>query len=534
MNDGPVVVEEGAGPRVLFATAELSPLSRVGGLADASAGLVVALRRSGVEVEVVVPDHDGTPALVGATCRSVPAPEWVGPATARTGLVDGIGEVTAISFDGLERPHPYNDPTTGLGWHDNDRRYLAFSAVVAAMAAASRPDVVHLNDWHTAAAAAWLPDDIASMLTVHNLAYQGDCDPGWLALFGPRADAFDHHGRCNPLAGGIRLADRVVAVSPAYAVESRHPATGAGLHELVRERGSNYLGIRNGIDVERWDPMTDPFLPASFDADDLDGKRRCREILGELLGFAPDHFGAADDREPVVGVLCRFVDQKGVDIACGLASKLAGIGARMVLMGRGEPHHEALARQVVGAHPDRVAYLPRSEEELAHLVVAGSDMLLVPSRFEPCGLTPMEAMRCGTVPVVNPVGGLRNTVVDADADRVRGNGFIAPAPDEVGMWLALSRAVRSFRDPARWAEIQRRGMCADWSWKTPGEHYREIYGELTGCPSVAPAAEASAAVAPAAAPVVVPVVAHAAPPVVALPNRGWRATRPVAMQPRFG
>jgi len=291
---------------------------------------------------------------------------------------------------------------------------------------------------------------------------------------GAQAQVFGHRERCNPMAGGIRLADRVVAVSPAYAIETRHPSGGAGLHELLRGRGSNYLGIRNGIDIDRWDPATDPFLPAPFTAEDLDGKRLCRETLTDLVGLG----GHGLDHEPIVGVLSRFVDQKGIDIACGLASKLAGIGARMVLMGRGEPHHEAMARQVVAAQPDRVAYLARSEEELAHLVVGGCDLLVVPSRFEPCGLTPMEAMRCGTVPVVNPVGGLRNTVIDADADRVRGNGFIAPAADEVGMWLALSRAVRAYNDPARWAALQRRGMCTDWSWRVPAEHYRELYDEL--------------------------------------------------------
>lgn len=469
-----MVVEDG-GPHVLFATAELSPLSRVGGLADASAGLVAALRRSGVRVTLVVPDHDGCPTLRGVRERTVAAPAWVGPAVARTGTLDGIGEVTAVSFESMQRPHPYNDPETGLGWADNDHRYLGFSAVVAALATELRPDVVHLNDWHTAAAVAWLPDDVTSMLTIHNLVYQGDCDTDWQRHLGPQADVFGHHGRCNPMAGGIRLADRVVAVSPAYAIETRHPSGGAGLHELLRERGANYVGIRNGIDIDRWDPATDPFLPAPFSAEDLSGKRICREVLCDLVGL----WGHGLDHEPIIGVLSRFVDQKGIDIACGLAAKLAGIGARMVLMGRGEPHHEAMARQVVAAHPDRVAYLARSEEELAHVVVGGSDLLVVPSRFEPCGLTPMEAMRCGTVPVVNPVGGLRNTVIDADADRVRGNGFIAPAPDEVGMWLALSRAVRAYNDPSRWAALQRRGMCTDWSWRVPAEHYRELYDELS-------------------------------------------------------
>lgn len=474
VSDELVVLDGQDGPTVLFATAELAPLVRIGGLADASAGLVTALRRAGVSVEVVVPDYDGSPGLVVHHTEPVAVPDWAGWAVARHGVVEGVGRVTAVSVEGIERPHPYNDPDTGWGWDDNDRRFMAYSAAVAGLARCHGADLVHLNDWHTAATVAWLDPGIGSVLTVHNMAYQGHCDPGWLSVLGPRAAAFGRHDACNPLAGGVALADRVVAVSPAYAIETRRAEGGAGLHDIVRSRGRHYLGIRNGIDVERWDPSTDPYLPAGYDASDLEGKAHCRAAVCELVGFDPA------DREPIVGFVGRFADQKGVDLALGLASRMEGLGARLVLVGRGDPALERAALSVAARFPDRVAYLQRTEEELVHLVMAGADLLLVPSRFEPCGLTPMEAMRCGTVPVVSPVGGLRNTVTDADTDATRGTGFVAPAADEVGLWLGLGRAIRAYRDRRRWAGIQRRGMSADWSWREPAERYLEVYRSVLG------------------------------------------------------
>lgn len=457
---------------VLFATAELSPLCRVGGLADAASGLVAALRRAGAAVTVVVPDYDGTPSMIEQRAEPLDVPDWAGPAVARWGTVEGVGEVVAVRTRGIRRSHPYNQPGSGLGWEDNDTRFLGFSAAVAELARRIRPDVLHLNDWHTAAATAWSPEGLPVVLTVHNLAYQGETSRVWLDRLGERWVPFAHMRHCNPLAGGIALADRVVAVSPTYAAETRRPGRGAGLDELLRSRGRAYVGIRNGIDVDRWDPETDPFLPAHFSATDLSGKDRCRAELLRLAGL-PDVPG-----EPVVGLVCRFVEQKGIDTTLQVAAQMRGVSARLVLMGRGEADLEEAAVAAWAADPMRVSYLRDSAESLAHLVLAGSDLLLVPSRFEPCGLTPMEAMRCGTIPVVTPVGGLRDSVVDASGNEAYGNGFIAPACDSVGVSLALSRAIRSWSDPARRAAIRRAGMMADWSWRTPARAYLDVYEEL--------------------------------------------------------
>ena len=220
---------------ILFAAAEFDPLVKVGGLGEAAAGLVGELRRRGLHVDVVLPDY-GAVRLLGQTEERVDVPDWAGPAKARTGRIPGVGEVTLVSVPNISRPHPYANPDTGRTWPDNDRRFLAFSAAVAELAVQRQPDVVHLNDWHTAAGTAFLPEAMPCLLGIHNLAYQGQADRSWLQHLGPRAWAFDQFDETNPLAGAVRLADRIVAVSAGYAKEILTDAHGAGLQGILAEQ----------------------------------------------------------------------------------------------------------------------------------------------------------------------------------------------------------------------------------------------------------------------------------------------------------
>ena len=455
--------------RVLFATAEIAPVAAVGGLAQAAAGLVRELRAQGVEVEVVLPEYGGVE-LEHSESVALDVPGWASPATAVRGRHRVVGPLTLVSVPGSRRPHPYVDEW-GEGWLDNDARFLAFSAAVAALAARTEPDLVHVNDWHTAGALSWMKGLRPSVLSVHNLAYQGQTGLEWAWRLGPHGDAFVRDGACNPLAGGIALADTIVVVSPTYREEILRPDTGAGLDVLLRERQAALVGIRNGIDVEVWDPEGDPHLPAAFDADDLSGKALARSALLERVGLPETH-------RPLAVAVTRLVHQKGFDLVVPLLSELDGLGLQVAILGAGEPALADALRGASATHPASLAFVEGYDEPLSHLFFAGGDLLLMPSRFEPCGLAQMQAMRYGTLPVVTDVGGLRDTVVDLDEDPARGTGWRAPAPDTASYGATLVRALRTWRDPAIRAAAQRRAMTADWSWREPAAAHVELYRTL--------------------------------------------------------
>ena len=467
-DSGPV-----GGPKVLFATTELAPLVKVGGLSEASAGLVGVLRTMGAIVELVMPDYGLIELRDAIEDELDHLPDWCPPVTVRRGWADQVGQVTLVAFPGSRRIHPYVDPDTREGWHDNDQYFLNFAAALGQLAVVRAPDVVHCNDWHTAAAIGRLPANTPSVLTVHNLAHQGATDITWAQRTGVHGRAFLEAGAFNPLAGGISLADKVVMVSQSYAAEATLPATGFGLHERLIARGDDLVGIRNGIDLGLWHPSTDPLLPYNYDQSDLTGKELCRKELLALTALT-------EDKGPVLGVVARLDHQKGIDLALSLAPFLENLHARLVIIGSGSLELARLARLTQTRFPDRVHIFDGYDERLAHLVVTGSDLLLVPSRFEPCGLTQMQAMTCGTIPVVTDVGGLRDTVLDTDANRRAGTGYVARDANSMSLLDAVHRAARGWTNPRRRAAIQRRGMTADWSWAKPARQYMDLYEEVMG------------------------------------------------------
>lgn len=452
--------------RILFATAEYAPLARVGGLAEAASGLVGALRRDGEEVEVVLPDYFATP-LVDETSVALEVPKWVGGAHARSGIADGIGEVTLVDVPGISRPNPYVD-AEGHGWPDNADRFFAFSAAVGALAKLRDPDVLHCNDWHTAAALGFVDDALPTVLTIHTLGYQGWTSGGWLDRIPNEATVFESHGGTNPMAGGIQLADVVIAVSPTYAAEIRREETGFGLHMQLANRGDRLIGIRNGIDTTLWNPATDPYIASRYDADDTGGKSLCRADLLDTTGWD-------DNGVPIVGIVSRLVEQKGIDLALEAARFSATMPFRLIILGSGERWISDYARFMTADNPEMVWFSDGYDVEFAHKIFAGSDLMLMPSRFEPCGLSQMQAMEYGTIPVVTAVGGLLDTVIDADRDRSSGTGFVSLSVDTAGIVDALHRGVRAWKHPRRRGSIQQRGMTTNWSWKEPARHHIEAY-----------------------------------------------------------
>ena len=412
-----------AGVKVLFAAAEFAPLARVGGLAAAAAGLVAELRRQGVEVHVVVPDYFTTPLDDHKTVK-LDVPDWAGPASARSGTLAGIGEITLISAHGIAKSHPYLQPD-GHGWPDNDRRFMAFSAALAALCRRVAPDVLHLNDWHTCAALGHLAEVPPTMLTIHTLGHQGRTNPGWLKTLPRHVEAFEQWGDCNPLLGGIRLADVVVAVSPHYAAEITTPQGGSGLDGPLRDRGDRLVGILNGIDTEEWNPANDRHLATRYSPDDMAGKAAMR---AELLG----RHHLADGGGPLLTMVTRLADQKGVDLLVAVAPFLQRLGATLIVLGDGEQGLADALTTVAVDHPETIAFVRGYDEALAHQLFAGADVFVMPSRFEPCGLAQMQAMRYGTLPLVTDVGGLHDTVIDIDSSPARGTGVVAPQADGRG------------------------------------------------------------------------------------------------------
>ncbi len=466
----------GTGPRILFASAELTPVARVGGLAEAAAGLVRELRQSGVDLHLVVPDY-GTPdhgrvALDDEETLALDGPEWVGPITIRRGRHAVVGPIDLVHVPGMDRPHPYLDGN-GEGWPDNDRRFMGFSAAITLLANRTRPDVVHLNDWHTSAATAWLHSRFPTVLTIHTLGYQGISGEQWLSHLGNEAFRFAWWGATNPMAGAVQLADRVLTVSPTYASEIVTPEGGHGLHDRLAARGDRLVGIRNGIDTAIWNPATDSLIEANYSAADTSGKADCRAALMAEAGWA-------DDNQPLVAVVSRLVDQKGIDLALSCARFLDNMPARLMVLGSGSVTLADGLRYWQDRAPNRVWFHDGYDEPLAHRLFAGSDLFLMPSRFEPCGLAQMQAMAYGSIPVVTAVGGLVDTVIDADRDRSDGTGFVSNHVDDIGILDALHRGIRAVRMSRRRDAIQRRGMSADWSWSRPAAEHVQLYRQLAG------------------------------------------------------
>ena len=456
--------------RVLFATAELSPIATVGGLAAAAAGLGSELRRAGVDVDLVMPDYGGI-ALIDETSFELDVPDWVGAAVVRRGRHPGVGALTLISVPDMARSHPYLRPD-GEGWPDNSARFFRFGCAVGALAERDQPDVLHLNDWHTGMALAALEHPPPTVVSIHNLAYQGVADGVWLDVIGPHASHYEWWGDTNPLTGALALADRIVAVSPNYSLEIQTPEDGFGLDGALRDRGEALVGILNGIDTDLWNPETDPLLPANFSRADTSGKATCRAALLERVGFA-------DDDVPLATVVTRLTEQKGIDLLVPLIPLLGQIPMRLAVLGSGDAVLAAQLHELAEEHSGHFAFVEGYDEALSHLMFAGADLFLMPSRFEPCGLTQMQAMRYGAAPVVTAVGGLVDTVPDADLDP-KGLGFVADEVTSEHLLAAMFRAARAMSKKRTSAALRKRMMAVDWSWTGPAQRYAKMYAELGG------------------------------------------------------
>jgi starch synthase len=475
--------------RLLSVASEIYPLIKTGGLADVTGALPGALAREGVAVRSLVP---GYPSVLTAVRNGEIVEEF-------PDLYGGPARLLAASAHGLDlflldAPHLYDrpgDPYMGpdrQDWPDNASRFAALSQVAArigrGLVPGFVPDILHAHDWQTGLVPALLhyggSGRPRTVMTVHNLAHQGVFPAHLLAMTGLPSGSFsidgvEYHGAISFLKAGLQFADRVTTVSPTYSREIRTPTIGMGFDGLLRARASVLSGILNGIDGSVWNPENDPHIAATYRSDSIEHRVRNRAALEHRFGLEP----RADTL--LCGVISRLSWQKGLDLLLTCLPLLIEQPAQLVLLGSGDRELEAAFAAAQAAYPGRIGCMVGYDEPMAHLIQAGVDALLVPSRFEPCGLTQLCALRYGAVPVVARVGGLADSVIDAnDVALASGaaTGIQFTPVDADGLMEAIRRAAELYGDPPSWRRMQLNGMATDVSWGRPAHRYAALYRRL--------------------------------------------------------
>lgn len=482
--------QDGPGMRVLQVCAEIFPLLKTGGLADVAGALPLALQPLGVDVRLLLPGFE--PILRGLESPvEVATLHPPGAMQAAHGARLLYGRLPACGLWGyvIDAPAYYRregGPYEERG--DNHLRFALLGWTAAALAQGLDPhwraELLHAHDWHAALAPAYLRAAEAAqhrrlagcVFTVHNLAYQGMFAGhlfGELGLPGHfySVQGVEFHGHLNFMKAGLHYADRISTVSPTYAREIQSPEQGCGLDGLLRSRAAALSGILNGVDRAVWDPATDVHLPARYRGDDLSGKATCKQALQSELGLQPE--AAA----PLLCVVSRLAEQKGLHLVLQALPRLVEAGAQFALLGSGDAWMEAAFRDFAQAHPRQVALRIGYDEPFAHRLIAASDLILVPSRYEPCGLTQLYGLRYGTLPVVRRVGGLADTVADARLETLDSDatGFVFDAFETDALCAAVRRALALYRRRGDWQLVQRRAMAQPWDWEAPARQYRQLY-----------------------------------------------------------
>ena len=484
--------------RVVLVASEAVPWFKTGGLADVATALARALDADGHDVTMILPDYVNVRADRGSL---VPDVTDTGirfsinmngnrtPGSVRwSPLPDSGVKVLLVAQDGyFARPQLYMED--GQGYADNCERFCFFSRAVMEISSQMvlRPDIFHCNDWQTALIPALLHsqfagrpgfENAASVVTIHNMAFQGEFWHFDVPLTGMEWRYFSmhhlaHQGRMNLLKAGIAMADQVTTVSPNYATEICTPEGGCGLDGLLRHRTSDLTGILNGIDQAIWNPETDHHLSSHFTADEPQpGKSECKVRLQERMGLA------LRQDVPLLGMVSRISDQKGFDLILEAAERILSQDLQLVILGTGDLAIEKELMRLVEQYASRMAVMIGFDDSLAHQIEAGSDAFLMPSRFEPCGLNQMYSLRYGTVPIVRRVGGLADSVTDVNEETLAAGsatGFVFDAYSSTQLAETIERAVTTYRRPDVWQQVVRAGMSIDWSWTRSAQRYVEVY-----------------------------------------------------------
>lgn len=474
---------------VLSVTSEFFPLIKTGGLADVAGALPSALRTEGVAMRTLLPGYPKVMESVGET-RSIGAVDdlFGGPAQLLAAAAPDGAELIV-----LHAPHLYDRPgnpylgADGEDWPDNAIRFAGLSWIASRIGEGLidgyRPDVVHGHDWQAGLVPVYLQSGASpppTVLTIHNLAFQGVFPASLLdTLKLPRAsfsvDGLEYWGRISFLKGGLNYADHLTTVSPSYAREICTPELGMGLDGVLRERRNVLTGITNGIDTDVWNPGDDSHIAAPYSQRSLKGKAANKAALQQRFNLAED------PTAPLFCVISRLTQQKGFDLLLDALPTLLENGGQLAMIGSGDAALEAAFLAVAKEHAGRIGLVIGYDEPLSHQLQAGADAIIIPSRFEPCGLTQLYGLRYGTLPIVARVGGLADTVIDANqaalADGVA-TGFQFEGDDTGALRTALERAFQLYRDPRAWKAVQRRAMGRKVDWSLPASTYAELYRAL--------------------------------------------------------
>jgi starch synthase len=473
---------------IMFVSSEVEPFAKTGGLADVSGALPRSIAQRGAQISVITPFYRETRLHVKRPVTVADIPVSVGPDIFHTRIVtERKPRDTAVYFVRCDELFDRNGiyESAGSAFADNHLRFICFCKAVLAFCRKEgmQPDILHLNDWQAALIASFLQQEgpesalhrCASVLTIHNLAYQGVFPAEVFDLTG-LPDSFwnpellEFWGQINFLKAGIVHADVITTVSPTYAREITRPEFGCGLEGVLATRTQDLYGILNGADYDTWEPAHDNLIKANYDSRDLSGKKTCKQSLIERFNLDQSLM-----QRPLIGCISRLVDQKGFDLITAIFKDLLKTDMGFVLLGTGEKKYHAFFKRMAKLHPDRVGVLLAYDNEAAHHIEAGCDIFAMPSRYEPCGLTQIYSLKYGTVPVVRATGGLADTILDCDKNPDRGNGFVFETYSARSLLEACMRALTCFRQPGRWQALMQRCMACNFSWDTSADAYLDIY-----------------------------------------------------------
>jgi starch synthase len=470
--------------RVLFVTSECAPFSKTGGLADVSAALPAALRAQGVDVRVMVPAYGDTAAHTPRAIATLPAAgNFPRAMLVEAKLPSAVPALLLVCPEFYARNGgPYQN-ADGADWPDNAVRFGLLCRVAAQAAVDAipgwTPNVIHCNDWQAGLTPAYLrympAAHAATVFTIHNLAFQGIFPAPAVATLGlPPAsftvEGLEYYGQMSFLKSGIAYANAITTVSPTYAQEIQSEPQGSGLHGLLTYRRAHLSGILNGIDTALWDPARDPYLARNYGPSTLSNKLHNKRAVQLRAGLPPVD-------EPLLAAISRLTGQKGIDRLIEIAPALAANSRQLIVLGRGEPGYERALCELATAYPENIAVALEFDEPYAHLIEAGADVLLMPSRFEPCGMNQMYSQRYGTVPVVRATGGLADSVQDATTPD--GAGFVYTEDSGAALLAAIERAMEVFGERKAWRRVQLNGMRRDFGWKASAARYLDIYRRVT-------------------------------------------------------